>query len=85
MVRHHPEIKGVDEKQPKVVNILVECTLHECSKLPANSERAKKITQSIAHFISKDLRPYNIVDIEGFRYMISTVEPKYVSECLSMF
>lgn len=85
MVRHHPEVKDVDEQQPKVVNIPVECTLYQCSKLPANTELAKKITQSIAHFISKDLRPYSIVDIEGFQYMISTAEPKYVSECLSMF
>ncbi|XP_065326764.1 E3 SUMO-protein ligase ZBED1-like [Pelmatolapia mariae] len=43
-----------------------------------NSERAKKITQSITYFICKDLRPYNIVENEGFSYMIKTLEPRYV-------
>uniref|UniRef100_A0A8C4S0T5 HAT C-terminal dimerisation domain-containing protein n=1 Tax=Erpetoichthys calabaricus TaxID=27687 RepID=A0A8C4S0T5_ERPCA len=59
MARHHPE--DANEVQPKVRNIPGDQrTLHQCCKLPTNSERAKKITQSIACFISKDLRPYSI-------------------------
>lgn len=41
--RHHPEIKDVDEEQPKVVNIPVDQrTLHRCSKLPAKEEERRK-------------------------------------------
>ncbi|XP_028654663.2 E3 SUMO-protein ligase ZBED1-like [Erpetoichthys calabaricus] len=84
MARHHPE--DANEVQPKVKNIPGDqCTLHQCCKLPTNSERAKKITQSIACFISKDLRPYSVVENEGFRYMLKTVEPRYAIPSRRLF
>nr|XP_055041440.1 E3 SUMO-protein ligase ZBED1-like [Misgurnus anguillicaudatus] len=38
----------------------------------------KKITRSIACFIAKDLRPYSVVENEGFVCMLQTAEPRYV-------
>ncbi|XP_029913137.1 zinc finger BED domain-containing protein 1-like [Myripristis murdjan] len=46
-------------------------------KLSHNSARAMVITASIARFIVKDLRPYSVVENEGFRDMIKTLEPRY--------
>ena len=47
-------------------------------KLPPNSERAKKITEAIAYFISKDLQPYSVVENEGVQNLLSILEPRYV-------
>lgn len=85
VARHHPELTGATvEKQPPPA--ASQRTLHQfVNKLPANSERAKKITKSIACFISKDLRPYSVVENAGFRFMIKTIEPKYVIPSRQLF
>uniref|UniRef100_A0A8C4RIG4 Zinc finger BED domain-containing protein 1-like n=1 Tax=Erpetoichthys calabaricus TaxID=27687 RepID=A0A8C4RIG4_ERPCA len=84
MARHHPE--DANKVQPKVRNIPGDQhTLHQCCKLPTNSERANKITQSIACFIFKDLCPYSVVENEGFRYMLKTVEPRYAIPSRQLF
>lgn len=46
-------------------------------QLSHNSTRAKVITASIARFIAKDLRPYSVVECDGFRDMIKTLDPRY--------
>uniref|UniRef100_A0A3P8P8X8 BED-type domain-containing protein n=1 Tax=Astatotilapia calliptera TaxID=8154 RepID=A0A3P8P8X8_ASTCA len=82
LTRHHPKIAlTADGKaSSKSAPLKNQPTLDTLSlaKLSPNSERAKKITQSITYFICKDLRPYNIVENEGFSYMIKTLEPRYV-------
>lgn len=69
--------EDANEVQPKVskhykkVNIPGDQhTLHQCCQLSINSERANKITRPISRYIFKDLLPYNVVDNEGFRYML---------------
>ena len=53
-------------------------TLDTCfSKLPSSSEKANRITESISHFICKDLRPYSVVENTAFRNMIYTLELRY--------
>lgn len=47
------------------------------SILPPNAEKAKRITQSVAAFIAKDLRPYSVVENSGFRHLLKTLEPRY--------
>lgn len=47
-------------------------------KLPMNSKRAKEVTAAIANFICKDLRPYCVVENDGFRELMHVVEPRYV-------
>uniref|UniRef100_A0A8B9HG88 BED-type domain-containing protein n=1 Tax=Astyanax mexicanus TaxID=7994 RepID=A0A8B9HG88_ASTMX len=46
-------------------------------KLSHTSKRAVKITSAISYFICKDMRPYNVVENEGFRELLHTLEPKY--------
>lgn len=46
-------------------------------KLPPNSARAQEITEPVAVFICKDLRPYSVVENSGFKKMVSTLEPRY--------
>ena len=50
-------------------------------KLPHNSVRAKKLTESIAEFIVRDLRPVSIVDGDGFLNLMEIAEPRYVVPC----
>ena len=40
--------------------------------------RAKKITELVAFMVAKDLRPAAIVDGEGFKRLLSYLEPGYV-------
>lgn len=79
IARHHPE-KKIELDQAKrrplaTVQQTLDSTLH---KLPAGSEKAQRITTSIAHFICKDLRPYSVVENTGFRNMIHTLDPRYI-------
>ena len=46
------------------------------SKCPPS--RAKKITELIAFMVAKDLRPAAVVDGEGFKRLLSYLEPGYV-------
>ena len=55
------------------------------AKLPSASPRASSITKSIACFICKDLRPYSVVETEGFRRMLHTLEPRYDIPCRKYF
>ena len=47
-------------------------------RLPPNSQRAKKITKSVAEFLVSDLRPYSTVSKPGFVNLMNTLEPSYV-------
>ncbi|ROL46082.1 Zinc finger BED domain-containing protein 4 [Anabarilius grahami] len=55
----------------------IQRTLDQVAKLPPNSEKAKRITRSVAGFIAKDLRPYSVVENQGFRTMLQVLEPRY--------
>lgn len=46
-------------------------------KLSTTSKRAKTITKAIAFFICKDMKPYCVVENEGFRYLLEVLEPRY--------
>ncbi|KAA0722180.1 hypothetical protein E1301_Tti009072 [Triplophysa tibetana] len=52
----------------------IQRTLDQVAKLPPNSEKAKRITRSVAGFIAKDLRPYSVVENQGFRTMLQNRE-----------
>lgn len=45
--------------------------------LPAQSDRAKAITNAIGVFIATDVRPYSVVQNEGFKNMLKVLEPRY--------
>ena len=55
------------------------------TKLPMHSEKALRITKSIGAFIAKDLRPYSVVENDGFLAMLRTLERRYVVSCRSHF
>ena len=76
VARHHDNValqanvKRVDPAQQTIqeVNFL---------KLPSTSNHETKITQSVLSFICKDMRPLSVVENEGFRNMMTTLEPRY--------
>ncbi len=77
LARHHPEVNA--ELTFKLTAAASQQTLRDALyKLPSSSEKAKRITKSIADFICKDLRPYSVVENTGFRNMLHTLEPRYV-------
>lgn len=73
LARHHAEIlpfkqppKRIEPNQTTLDNLL-----------PSTSCHAQRITESMVHFICKDLRPYSMVDNIGFRWMLHCLEPRY--------
>lgn len=54
-------------------------------KLSHNSKRAMNVTSAISYFICKDMRPYSVVENEGFRELLNTLEPKYVIPSLTLY
>ena len=47
------------------------------SQLSYNSARAKSITMGVARFIAMDLRPYSVVENDGFHELLRELEPRY--------
>ena len=45
--------------------------------LHPESEKAKSITYAVAKMMFVDLRPFSIVEDEGFRQLLKTSEPRY--------
>lgn len=74
LVRFHGELLSGDKKgkpsQPTITTAFK-------AKFPFGSPRAQSNTKSIAEFICKDLRPYSVVENDGFRRMLATLEPRY--------
>src|SRR4029434_5252639 len=89
LTRYHLELAAPEEvKRPKVVVLSPnQRTLDQTKmiKLPPNSERAKKITEAIAYFISKDVQPYSVVENEGFQNLLSILEPRYAIPSREIF
>ena len=77
--RHHSEKQSnvtppPERKLPKGQTTL---TRGFASPLPHNIARAQEITRAIGYFIGKDLRPFSMVENEGFRLFMNTLEPRY--------
>lgn len=82
IMRHHSDVPLTEQQQQTANGKRVDplqLTLEQVhtSKLPPTSPRATKITQSVLYFICKDMRPLSVVENEGFRYMLKTLEPRY--------
>ena len=78
LLSHEPSGVG----QPSVTMDRFIETVHGGSwtveKLPPNSARAKMLTESVAEFIVRDLRPVSTVDGDGFLNLMEVAEPRYV-------
>ncbi|KAK7919245.1 hypothetical protein WMY93_010529 [Mugilogobius chulae] len=77
LTRHHPElcekavvVVGSNPAQPGVDTFFK-------AKLPPGSARAMSITNGIAVYMCKGLRPYSEVENEGFRFLMKTLEPRF--------
>ncbi|KAM8733234.1 E3 SUMO-protein ligase ZBED1-like [Acanthopagrus schlegelii] len=71
LLRHHRDLTS-NPPGPQQMK------LKETLQLPANSARSLKITEAIAGFICKDMRPYSVVENDGFRHLMKVAEPHYV-------
>ncbi|KAK0141192.1 Zinc finger BED domain-containing protein 1 [Merluccius polli] len=77
LTRHHPDTQSAKTSDP---NPKKQTQLEQAFgfKLASNSPRAQKITEAVATFICKDIRPYSVVENDGFRSLINILEPRYV-------
>uniref|UniRef100_A0A8C2FJ66 HAT C-terminal dimerisation domain-containing protein n=1 Tax=Cyprinus carpio TaxID=7962 RepID=A0A8C2FJ66_CYPCA len=77
LTRHHPELceKAVVGAGSKPTHPGVN-TLFQ-AKLPPCSARAKSITNGIAVYMCKGIRPYSEVEKEGFCFLMNILEPRF--------
>ena len=76
--RHHSEkLSNVTPLLPNLPRGQTTLTRGFASPLPHNNARAQEITRAIGYFIGKDLRPFSVVENEGFRLLMNTLEPRY--------
>ena len=82
LLRHHPEQSQSDVSskisKPIPVPAPKQQTLKQAfeikEKMPFHSTRATAITEQISKFIVKDLRPYTVVEIPGFKELLHVLE-----------
>ncbi len=73
--RHHPNIDiSCTRKKPQKQETFPTAFR---MKLQANSDRAQTITKAIGVFMALDMRPFSIVDNDGFTHLLSVLEPRY--------
>ena len=53
----------------------------QVKRLPPYSTRAAQLTDAVADFIVRDLRPVSVVDGEGFLQLMEIAEPQFVVPC----
>lgn len=78
MQRHHCEMKlAVPGKRVTLPKGQATLTNAFAPKLPPSSARAIAITRDIGMFIAMDMRPFSVVENEGFRRVLHRMDPKY--------
>ncbi len=73
--RHHPniDISGTRKKPKKQETFPTAFRMN----LQANSDRAQTITKAIGVFMAPDMRPFSVVENDGFTHLLSVLEPRY--------
>ena len=72
-MRDHTEL---GEKQRPVADASQTMIEQAVAQLQPKSQRAKRLTKSIASFIALDVRRYSVVEDVGFRTVMFTLEPR---------
>ena len=74
-------------QQRRQQTLLAAFAAHEkkTTKYPPSSPRAKAITDQIARFLVKDLRPFSLVDSPHFRSLLATLDERYQSPSRNYF
>ena len=75
MTRYHTTLTLASDNKPSGAK---QKKLRESLTLPADSPRAIKITEANTTFVCKDLRPYSVVENEGFKQLVHVLDPHYV-------
>jgi hypothetical protein len=82
--RHHPQLLCKSQPGTESVKQTPEVKKSDGNlisffgkKYGNNTERAKIITEKIARFLIKDLRPYCMVDSKGFRELLLCMDSRY--------
>ena len=77
----HPEVvsgEGSGAKTSKTQQLTLEsCSVRPVLKLPAGSKRAQEITQLIAEFVAREMRPVAVVQGTGFVNLVSKLDAAY--------
>ena len=73
LVSHHPNQYQTAADSSKKNRTMAEFVSSKCS-----TARSKEISSRIAEMVARDLRPINIVEGDGFKNLLSYIEPGYI-------
>jgi hypothetical protein len=75
LIRHITKVHGTNIEGPK--QTLMTDHIEGPKKYPTTSMKKKALDNCCALFIAKDMRPINIVEGDGFKKFVATLDPKY--------
>ena len=64
------------EKEKRSLDVFVRSVA--VKKPPLHSDHAVQLTDAVADFIARDLRPVRVVDGDGFLQLMQIAEPRYM-------
>lgn len=77
-IMHHSEMfRSRLPERKKLLKCQTTLTSRFVTPLGQTSARAIETTRCIGVFMASDMRPFSVVDNEGFRLLVNTLEPKY--------
>lgn len=74
---HKPEYADFAKANAKPQQPTLTQVLEKREKMSRENPRAVKITEALTHFIALDDKPLSVAENEGFRRLLSTLEPRY--------
>jgi hypothetical protein len=76
-----PSTENTSNEPEKATGVTGQLRLQEVlglrKKIPLQSPRGMCITKAIGGFLAKDMRPFSVIENEGFKHLLNTLEPRY--------
>ena len=77
--RWHPTSAATQSSSAAVMNqsTITAFSTSPVPKMVPGSKRAKKITRALAEFVAKDMRPIALIEGDGFKSFVASLDPSY--------
>ena len=69
--------KSSDDSEPKMKQVTLKEAVERTQPNLRSSRRWQEITTSVTNFIAKEMMPVNIVERQGFKYMVRKLDCRY--------
>ena len=84
LISKHGILEVVDGKTSETSfnsrQLTIQQAFQICTKWTRNSAEYKTAARSLGIFIAEDLRPYSVIENEGFQHLMKTIQPELTTE-----